>query len=198
MARPKLSNSAEEIEKAKEQIDQFSEQIKSISMDETSKAPLETPEPQTKLSNKEIRETKEIYLKPKRTIFPSANPKTGKAEEFNEKFRKEYEYRKEYVKFIAENHEVIGESIPAWTKPYAGIPAEEWDVPVNKPVWGPRHLVDQIARKCYTRFVMEDVPTTPQGSISYYGAMVVESRRPRLSARRVENETSVSFARKVG
>ena len=41
-----------------------------------------------------------------------ASSKNGKfTDVFNEKFRKAYEFDKEYVRFIAENYEIIGESI---------------------------------------------------------------------------------------
>jgi len=57
-------------------------------------------------------------------------------------------FQKEYVQFIAENKEIIGETIEIWTRPFGGMPAEFWKVPVNKPVWGPRYLAEQIKR-CY-------------------------------------------------
>jgi hypothetical protein len=184
MARPRLNSSANaELDKAQEQFDAFEKNVKKIEVAAVSDAPAEEKEEQTKLSKKEIRNAKDIYLKPKRTIFPSPDKKSGEAEKFNEKFREDYEFQKQCVRFIAENHEIIGETISdIWTRPFGGLPAESWDVPVNVPVWGPRYLAEQIKRKCYTRFIMEDKPTTTEGGMTYYGAMKVEMKKQRLNA----------------
>ena len=93
-------------------------------------------EPQTKISQSDIAKSKDVYLKPAKTI--------GSKERFNEKFREDYNFSKEYVQFIAENKECIGETTELWTKPYPGLPAEFWQVPSNKPVWGPRYLAERI------------------------------------------------------
>lgn len=184
MARPRVNSTAQkQLDKAEREFEDFEKNVKKIEVAAVSDTPVEESEPQTKLSKKEIRNSKDIYLKPKRVIFPSPDKKTGKPEEFNEKFREEYEFQKQLVRFIAENHEIIGETISdIWTRPFGGIPAESWDVPVNTPVWGPRYLAEQIKRKCYTRFVMEDKPTSAEGGMTYYGAMKVETKKPRLSA----------------
>jgi hypothetical protein len=181
------------IEEHVEDLEQFESSIKSVSMDEASQAPMEEEEPQTKISKKESKNSKDIFLKPKRTIFPSPHPKTGKIEVFNEKFRKQYEYESKYVKFIAENLEIIGETISLWTRPYGGLAAQEWDVPTNKPVWGPRYLAEQIKRKHYSRFVMEDAPVSREGHGTYYGTMAVESKRHRLNAHPAPEDSSISF-----
>src|SRR6185436_8798969 len=130
-----------EIDKAGKQFDAFDQQVKDLTMDRMNEAPKQDVEPQTQLSSKEIRESKDVYLKPKRTI--------GSKEKFDEKWRESYNFAKEYVHFIAENKEIIGESIDMWTKPYPGCPAEEWMVPVNKPVWAPRYVAEQIKKKSY-------------------------------------------------
>jgi hypothetical protein len=193
MGRPRKK----QIEQAEEDLKEFKDSVTNITMDECSSAPLEEIEPQTKLSKDQIRKSNDVYLKPKRTLYPSANPKTGKQEEFNEKYRESWEYDRQLVKFIAENNEIIGESIDLWTKPYQGVPAEEWDVPVNKPVWGPRYLANQIKRKCYTRFIMEDRPISQDGKGTYFGTMAVESKRQRLDAHRASDEIQISFNKKV-
>ena len=90
---------------------------------------------------KEIADSKDIYLKPIKSI--------GSPQKFNEKFRDSYNYDKEYVHFVALNNEIIGEQIDIWTRPYGGMPAEEWIVPCGKPVWGPRYLAEQIKRRRY-------------------------------------------------
>lgn len=164
-----------ELTKAKEQIDKFDENIKEMTMDRMNKAPKEEVEPQTKLSQKEIEKSKDIYLKPKRSI--------SSREKFNEDYRKEYEFQKEYVQFIAEHKELIGENIETWTKPFAGLPAEYWEVPTNKPVWGPRYLAENIKRCNYHRLKMQqNMITGADGMGQYYGTMAVDTTVQRLDA----------------
>jgi len=132
-------------------------------------------EPQTKLSQDEISNSKDIYLKPIKRI--------GCKEKFNESFRAAYEFDKEYVHFIAENKEIIGESIDMWTRPYPGMPAEEWKIPVNTPVWAPRYVAEQIKRKYYNRLVMEDKTVTGSDNRgTYHGTLVIDTSIPRLDA----------------
>jgi hypothetical protein len=174
--KTKTSNSAveRELEKAQKNFEEFDQNIKDMTLDRMNTAPKVETEMQTKLSQKEIASSRDIYLKPERSI-------AGK-DRFNEKYREEYEKAKEFVCFIAENKEIIGETIDIWTKPFAGVPAEEWKVPTNKPVYGPRYLADQIKKCCYHRFVMQDriVETTGVGSM--YGSMAVDNTVQRLDA----------------
>jgi len=199
MARPRVNSQAQkELDKAQDTFDKFDEEIKSLSHDEMGKAPMEEHEPQTKLSSAEIRKAPEIYLKPIKTVYPGCTPKTGKMTDvFNEAFRDQWEFDKKYVRFIAENHEIVGESIDTWTRPYPGVPAEEWLVPVNKPVWGPRYLAEQIKRKCYHVLTMEDHKQTGSDHAgTYVGGLVAKSTRHRLDAMPAP-EAQVSFNRKV-
>ena len=123
---------------------------------------------QTKLSQSEIQKTAEIYLKPNRSI--------GSREKFNEDYRKQYEFSKEYVRFIAENNMIIGEQIEMWTKPFAGLPAEFWKIPVNKIVMAPRYVAEQIKRARHHTLVMkENVTTNSDHAGQYYGTMAVEN-----------------------
>jgi hypothetical protein len=169
------SASQKELDRVEKQFDAFQEEVKSLTLDRLNAAPAEEKEQQTKLSQKEIAASKDIYLKPKRT-YPSK-------EKFNEAFRADYDFAKEYVCFIAENHELIGESINMWTKRFPGVPAEEWEVPVNKPVWGPRYLAEQIKGCSYHRLSMQEGKITgADGMGSYYGNMVADSTIQRLNA----------------
>jgi len=173
--KPEVNSAGElELQKVEKQLDEFQEEIKQINfnrMDLTRKPEIEN---QTKLSQREIANSKDIYLKPIKKI--------GSRDKFNENFREAYEYDKEYVHFIAENKEIIGESIDMWTKPYAGMPAEEWKIPVNTPVWAPRYVAEQIKRKYYHRMVMKDIPTGSDHNAQYHGTMVVDTTIPRLDA----------------
>ena len=182
--RPKVnSESQKELDKAETQFNEFNEQIKTLTMDRMNEAPQKEVEAQTKLSQTEIEKSKDIYLKPHRTI--------SSREKFNEKFREDYNFSKEYVYFTAENREVIGEEIDLWTKPFPGMPAEEWKVPVNKPVWGPRYLAEQIKKAKYHRLVMQDFPTNQVGGMQFYGAIGVDTIVQRLDAHPVSQRKSV-------
>ena len=177
------SEGNKELEKAQEQFDAFDKQVKDMTLDRLNTAPKEETQPQTELSQKDIERAKEVYLKPKRTI--------GSKEKFNEKFRENYNFDKEYVNFIAENKEIIGETIDLWTKPYPGMPAEEWEVPTNKPVWGPRYLAEQIKRKFYHRLVMQQSSSQSQGGMQFYGQMAVDTTIQRLDAIPVSKRKSI-------
>jgi hypothetical protein len=172
-----------ELDKAQKQFDAFDEQVKNLTMDRMNEAPKAEVEKQTKLSQNEINNQNGTYLKPIRTI--------GSREKFNERFREKYNFAKEYVNFIAENREIVGEEIEIWTKKFPGVPAEYWKVPVNKPVWGPRYLAEQIKSKYYHRLKTENTTVSGDHAGEYYGAMVVDTTIPRLDAFPVSNKKSV-------
>lgn len=173
-----------ELQNAQEQIDKFEQGVKDLTMDRLNETPKQETEPQTKLSSQEIANSKDIYLKPYRTA-------SGR-DKFNERFRDEYNFAKEYVHFVAENREIIGEDIELWTRPYGGMPAELWKVPVNKPVWGPRYLAEQIKRKRYHRLVMRDNVITEANHVGQmYGALAADTTIQRLDAHPVSSRKSV-------
>jgi hypothetical protein len=181
----KVSSLAEkELDKAQLQFDVFDQQVKDLTMDRMNEAPKQEIEPQTKISQIDAAKAKEIYLKPDKTI--------SSPDKFNEKYRSQWEFAKQMVQFVAENIEIIGENIELWTKPFAGVPAQFWKVPVNKAVWGPRHLAEQIARKTYHRLVMQKSTSTGgDGMGEYYGAMAAETTIARLKATPVSSRKSI-------
>lgn len=185
--KPKLSNSQSqnELDKAEKQFDAFDESIKQMTLDRMNEAPKQELEPQTKLSSKDIERSKEIYLKPHTTI--------SSRDKFNERFREDYNFQKEYVHFTAEHNELKGEAIEIWTRPFGGTPAEFWKVPTNKPVWGPRYLAEQIKKKSYSRFVMQQsVMSQSLGGIGeMYGAMAIDTKIQRLDAHPVSARKSI-------
>ena len=185
--RPKVTHSASEreLDKAEEQFKQFDAEVKELTLDRMNMAPKQELEPQTKLSQSQIEKAKEIYLKPFKSIG------CGPKDKFNEKFRDDYEFQKQYVQFIAENKEIIGETIDIWTRPFGGMPAEYWNVPTNKPVWGPRYLAEQIKKCTYHRLVMQNAPTNSDQHGQYYGSMSVDTTIPRLEARPVSSRKSI-------
>jgi len=172
-----------ELEKAEKQFEKFDEQVKSLTMDRMNEAPKREVEPQTKIAQKDLDKVKDIYLKPISSI--------SCREPFNEKYREAYNFDKEYVHFIAENKEIIGDTIEIWTRPFAGMAAEFWNVPANKPVWGPRYLAEQIKRKFYHRLKTEDAPMSRTNHMEYYGTMVVDTTIQRLDAYPVTTKRSI-------
>ncbi len=171
-----------ELEKVDEQFQAFDESVKSMTLDRMNAAPKLETEPQTQISQRDRDKMRDHYLKPTKTI--------GCRDKFNEDYRKQYEYDKEYVQFEAENKEIIGDNIEIWTRPYAGMSAEFWQVPVNKPVWGPRYLAEQIKRCNYHRLIMEQRTTGADGLGQYYGNMAVDTTIQRLDAKPVSSKRS--------
>lgn len=187
--KPPVSTSAAaiELDKLDEQFKAHDEHVKDLTQDALNQLPVRQVEPQTKLSDRQQQKIDGIWLKPIKTI--------GCRDKFNEAFRSRWEFDKQMVKFIAENSEIIGEAIDMWTRPYGGIPAEEWKVPVNKVVWGPRYLAEQIKRKAYTRLVMQETVTeVGEHGSKMFGQMVGEERIQRLDARPVKDNVTVGFA----
>lgn len=185
-SKPVVQN---ELDKAQTQFEAFDSDVKGMTLDRMNEAPVREEEAQTKLSSRQLEAAKQIYLKPERTV--SARDK------FNDKFKEEYEYAKQYVQFIAENKEIIGESIDIWTRPYGGLPAEYWKVPVNKPVWGPRYLAEQIRRKTYHRLVMQPAAVSSDSMGQYYGSMAVDTIVHRLNAEPVNPRKSIFMGREA-
>jgi hypothetical protein len=172
-----------ELDKAEKQLDAFEDSVKKMTLDRMNEAPKEDVEP-IRMAQKDIEKSNDIYLKPHRQI--------GSRERFNENYRKEYEYAMEYVRFIPDNKEIQGETIDLWTKPFAGMPAQEWKVPVGKPVWGPRHLAERIASCKYHRLVMQQSVTTGADHMGqYYGAMAADTTIQRLDATPVTTRKSI-------
>lgn len=186
--KPKVNSAGEaELEKVEGQLKEFESQVQQMTLDHMNQAPVKETEQQTKLSTTELQKQNDTYLKPNRAI--------GCKEKFNEDYRKEWEFAKEYVCFMAENNMIIGEQIEMWTKPFAGIPAEFWKIPVNKKVWAPRHVAEQIKRARHHKMVMTENNTfTEQGS-QFYGQMAVSETVQRLDAKPVSSDKSVFMSR---
>lgn len=190
--KPKANTSlaAQELDKAEAHFQAFDDNVKQLTLDRMNQAPRLDLEPQTKISQQDLAKTKDIYLKPHRTH--------GSKEKFNEKFRDDYNYAKEYVQFTAEHKELIGETIDMWTKPYPGMPAEEWLVPTNKPVWGPRYLKEQIQRCNYHVLSMSERTTGSNQYGADFGQLVADKIVNRIDAHEVsKNRTVFMGARSI-
>lgn len=189
--RPKSQNSesAKELDKVEKQFEAFDKDIKEMTQDRMNAAPKADVEPQVKMSQADIEKSKEIYLKPKRAI--------ASQEKFNEKYREDYNYATEYVRFIPENKEIIGETIELWTKPFAGMPAQEWAVPTGKPIWGPRHLAERLTNCKYHRLTMQQHVMTETNHVGQmFGSMAVDTTIQRLDAIPVSTRKSIFMGAK--
>lgn len=183
---PRSSLAEKELDKAEKQLDAFDANVRSLTLDRMNMAPKVDQDMQTKLSQNQLARATDTYLKPFTSI--------RSAERFNEDYRREYDYAKEYVNFIAENKMIIGEIIEMWTKPFPGLPAEFWKIPVNKPLWAPRYVAEQIKRAKYHILSMRDQVTTgSDGAGQYYGAMAVDSTINRLDAHPVNSSNRSVF-----
>ena len=185
MVKPTVTSylAEKELDKAEKQFEAFDEGIKSMTFDRMNLAPKLEEEPQTKLSSQELSKAKDIYLKPHRSI--------SSKEKFNEAFRSDYNFSTEYVQFTAENKEIIGDGLEFWTKPFAGMPAEFWKVPANKPVWGPRHVAERIKGCRYHRLKMENTISESTATGQFYGSMAVDTTVQRLDAIPVSSRRSI-------
>lgn len=181
-----------ELEKAEEQFEKFENQVNEMTYDRMKLVPKPETEPQdaTKRAINEMDKYQDIYLKPISSV--------ASKEPFNEKFRCMWEYDKQYVRVIFENIEIRGDTIEIWTKPYPGLPAQFWQVPVNKAVYAPRHLAEQVKRKFYHRLTMQEQAhdqnfTGSHAVGSFYGKIVVDNVIPRLDARKAESDRKLIY-----
>ena len=172
-----------ELEKAAQQFDAFEQNVKDLTLDRMNMAPKQEVEPQTKIAQSDLDKMRDIYLKPERSI--------SSREKFNEAYRNDYNFAKEYVNFIAEHKELIGEAIEMWTKPFGGMPAEFWRIPTNKPIWAPRYVAEQIKKATYHRLKMEQNTVGADGMGQYYGSMAVDTTIARLDANPVTKKRSI-------
>ena len=167
-----------ELTKIDDQFENYNDELKSLGNDINSKPRALETEPQTKISQNEIAESAKLpgtYLKPSRIIMSQ--------QKFNEKFRKDREYDSEYVYFIAEHKELIGEKIEMWTKPYGGMPYEFWEIPTNKPIWAPRYVAEQIKGSSYRRLKTNEHQITGNNAVGQTtGQLIAESTIQRLDA----------------
>lgn len=185
MAKRPETNSLgnKELDKAEKQFQDYEQHLKDLTLDRMNEAPRQEVEAQTKMAAVDIAKSRDVYLKPEKSIMPR--------EKFNEDYREQYNFAKEYVQFTAENKEIIGESIELWTKPFAGIACELWRVPVNKPIWGPRYLAERIKACQYHRMSMVEKPVSSGSEGQYYGYMVADNIVQRLDAIPVSSRKSI-------
>ncbi len=181
MAEKFKSTSEKQLDEAMAASDKYNAELKSLDPNKMPAA--KETEPQTKLSSKELDKAQDVYIKPNKTV--------SCREKFNEKYRDEYNFAAEYVHIIAEHKEIIGELVELWTKPFAGVPAEFWQIPPNKPVWVPRYVAERIKGCTYRRLTSENKLTEQAGVGQFYGQMTVESVIQRLDAHPAAKRKSI-------
>ena len=71
------------------------------------------------------------------------------------------------------------------------MPAEFWQVPSNKPVWGPRYLAERIKGCKHHRLIMDNANMGGDGRTQFYGSMAVDSVVQRLDAYPVSQRKSI-------
>lgn len=178
--KPKVDATAQ---KELDKIDNhFNEAVKSLAEKVANPPKLVEEEQQTKLSSREVNSFDAPYIKPTRQI--------ASKEQFNEKYRAQYDFDKEYIRAIAENLELVGTTCEFWTKPYPGLPAQFWQVPVNKPVMIPRYVAKRLAECSYIRYMADDnrnQATGTEGGHQFYTNMIARETRRRLDCRPAGN-----------
>lgn|SRR5579885_1208102 len=184
--QPRVNSDAQkELKKAEEQFQAFDESIQKMTLDNMNKAPKEELESQTKMSKKEERQYDAPVIKPLRSI--------SSKEKYNPAFEKDHRRAWEYVKCVVENKEIIGEQIHRWTKPFPGDPAQEWKIPVNKPIYLPRFLAIELSKCQYHRLVMQENQVTGSDGVgTWIGAMVAETKVNRIDCRPAGFDDKVS------
>jgi hypothetical protein len=187
---------AKELDKVEEQFKAKEDNFKGLTLDNMNTAPL--AEIDYKMSQSEVNNSKDIYLKPVKSIGPGVNAKTGAREQFNEKFRKQWEFQKEYVHFTAYNNMVQSEDIEMWTKPFPGVNCEFWKVPCNRPIWGPRYLAEQLTRCRHHNLTMKkDSIVGSDGMGTYHGTIIAKETVQRLDAQPVVEQKSIFMSSKA-
>jgi hypothetical protein len=83
-----------------------------------------------------------------------------------------------------ENNEIVGENVQFWLKPYPGLPAHEWIVPVNKPIYLPQYVAEHLAKRSYVRYVMQERRGAGEGDLTH--EMAAKEVRHRLDCRSVD------------
>ena len=110
---------------------QLTQDLSELTVDKINQAPVIEPEPQTKLTNKQLADSMGLlYIEPIRKMPPFGT--------LPEKLKKEHARDWEYVKGIYENIESMGESAEFWYVKYPGDPDCLWRIPANIPVFVPR------------------------------------------------------------
>jgi hypothetical protein len=166
----------QELDRIDNEMGALQDQMKTLTVDESSKAALREEEPQSCLSRREIKQSNAPMIKPSKS-FPARGKPIAKLEA-------EHKRAWEYVTVIAENKEVLGEMIEFWLSKFPQDPINYWQLPVNVAIQVPYHVAEHIAKNCqYTVYKMADRDPRSLGHGDFAQTMVIEERRRRLDCR---------------
>lgn len=166
-----------EVDRLDAEFNAKEKQMSEMTQDAMKDAPLKELAPQVKISKEALEKTDAPKIVP--CLTRAAN---GKKKSEQDALRKR---AWEYIKVIAENNEVIGEDIEFWHKPMiAGEDLHFWKIPVNKPIYVPRHIAEHIRSRKYHRLKTDEnirVETNQFGDMM--GRMIATETRQRLDCR---------------
>lgn len=182
------SEGQKELQKLEQNFDNFKKNVDDL----TEKRSVKSEAPEHQISQKQIENSTDLYIKPNRIIMSR--------EKFNEAYREQYNYMKEYVHYTVQHEECKGDSVELWTKPFPGLPAEFWIVPSGRAVWIPRYVADRLENECqYKRLKMQDTrPYANDGTSQMTTQIVYDDIIHRISARPVSTSKRFSMHRPAG
>lgn len=153
MNKPRLQSSEanREVERIDNQIKGIQEGIQKVASQDRASIPVAETEEQTKLSKKELTNYDAPVIKYVKAFADKAK--------LPEKWRAERDHDWELIKVVCENCEIVGEMIEVTTHKWPGDPWAFWQIPVNTPVYIPRHVAKQIHDCHYIRYVQTDPNT---------------------------------------
>lgn len=167
-----------ELEQAIVNSDKMREDMSKITMDAVAGVPLAETDVQTKMTKKQIEEYDAPVIKPSKSM-----PSTGKPLD-KEKAMREDGWK--YIKVIAENNEVVGERVDFWHKKFAGDPIYYWEIPVNKPIYVPKHIAQHLSERKYHVFKMQDRSREGLQHGDYAQSLICQETRRRIDCRSVQ------------
>lgn len=188
--RPRVNSEGQrELEKVETQLIRTVEETKKIDpLSAREKLKHIEHDEQTKLSTKQLQDNV-IVLKPTKYLM-------AVGQKFNEDFRDDYNYAKQYVQFVYEHQEEKGSTLEMWTKPFPGVPAELWLIPANKPISAPRYVKEQIERMNYiTRKYVEKAEIGSDFMGTYHGVLEAETVQDRAITRDIPKTKRVFIGR---
>ncbi|HEX5553450.1 MAG TPA: hypothetical protein VFX43_09400 [Chitinophagaceae bacterium] len=173
-----MAKTTKELESAAIAATKMQEQMSALTQDAMQSAPLHEVEAQTKMTKKQVEEYDAPVIRATKSM-----PSTGKA------LPQEAQAREDgwkYIKCIAENNEVVGEMIEFWYKKFSGDPIYFWQVPVNKPIYLPKHVAQHISDRKYHVMKMQSKPIHEVAFGEPMDRLVCQETRRRLDCRSVQ------------
>lgn len=151
MKKPKLASgfAQKEVDRVEAEFKAATDANASLTQDVMSKAPEKESDVEPFMPKRQILQA------PVPRIVPtySRSPNGKKKPEQDALRRRAWEY----VQVICTNSEIASENLEFWHKPMiAGEECNFWQIPVNRPVFLPRHVAEHIKTRKYHRLVMQE------------------------------------------